>query len=100
QVSRTVANGPMNDSHTAAPDPAVPAGIVAGLLAIEHEHGSTQAHAALAHAEAERRAACLGRDLAGSAPQVRDMDLCLAAAHFDPAEALRPGWPLHRRLSE
>ena len=33
-------------------------------------------------------------------PDARGLDLCLAAAHFDPAEALRPGWPLHRRLSE
>ena len=90
----------MNDSHTAAPDPAVPAGIVAGLLAIELAHGSTPAQAALAQAEAARLAACLGRDLAGIAPQVHEMDLCVAAAHFDPAEALRPGWPLHRRLSE
>ena len=33
-------------------------------------------------------------------PGVRDCDLALLAAHFDPAEALRPGWPLHRRALE
>ncbi len=90
----------MNDSHTTSPEPVVPTGIVAGLLAIELAHGSAPGQAALAQAEAARLAACLGRDLAALAPQVREMDLCLAAAHFDPAEALRPGWPLHRRLSE
>ena len=29
-----------------------------------------------------------------------DCDIALIAAHFDPAEALRPGWPLHRRIEE
>ena len=42
----------------------------------------------------------LALDLARIAPQAADCDLVLAAAHFDPAEALRPGWPLHRRLAE
>ena len=42
----------------------------------------------------------LALDLARIAPQASDCDLVFAAAHFDPAEALRPGWPLHRRLAE
>lgn len=33
-------------------------------------------------------------------PQVAELDLVFAAAHFDPAEVLRPGWPIHRRLEE
>lgn len=91
----------MNESHIAAIDaPALPAGTVAGVLAIELAHASEPARAALGQEDAARLAACLGRDLAALEPRVRDMDLCLAAAHFDPAEALRPGWPLHRRLAE
>src|SRR5690606_14094456 len=46
------------------------------------------------------RAAAVGRDLAGLGPGVQQLDLVLGAAHFDPAEALRPGWSLHRRLQE
>ena len=91
----------MNEAHTVAGQPsALPAGSVAGLLAIALAHASEPMPAALGQAEAARLVACLGRDLAGIEPRVREMDLCLAAAHFDPAEALRPGWPLHRRLDE
>lgn len=91
----------MNEAHTVAIESvALPAGSVAGLLAIELAHGTEPARAALPQSEAARLVECLGRDLAQVAPQVRELDLCLGAAHFDPAEALRPGWPLHRRLSE
>lgn len=69
------------------------------MLALELA-GDAPARAALGQADAARLAACVGRDLAARVPEVRALDLCLAAAHFDPAEALRPGWPLHRRLAE
>jgi len=87
----------MNEHHTVArlPDTAV-----AGLLAVELAPGTDVARAALPQAEAARVASLLGRDLAALVPQAATLDLCLAAAHFDPAEALRPGWPLHRRLVE
>ncbi|MBB6065417.1 hypothetical protein HNR76_001983 [Pseudoxanthomonas broegbernensis] len=42
----------------------------------------------------------MGRDLAALVNGVAGLELALVAAHFDPAEALRPGWPLHRRLEE
>ncbi|MEG2981887.1 MAG: hypothetical protein RR831_20540, partial [Stenotrophomonas sp.] len=42
----------------------------------------------------------VGRDLSKLVPQVAELDLVFAAAHFDPAEVLRPGWPIHRRLEE
>ena len=45
-------------------------------------------------------AALLGRDLAKLAPDVADCELALLAAHFDPAEALRPTWPLHQHVQE
>lgn len=71
-----------------------------GVIALELAAGHPPQHAALAAAEASELAEKLGRDLAAHAPQVRDLDLVLAAAHFDPAEALRPGWSLHQRLCE
>lgn len=73
---------------------------VKGVFALELTGGDTPARPALAHAEAGLLAERLGRDLAALVPEVRELDLVLAGAHFDPAEALRPGWPLHRRLQE
>ena len=87
----------MNEHHIAA---RLPDGTVAGLLALELAPGSVVERAALAQDEAARLASLLGRDLAALVPEVSRLDLCLAAAHFDPAEALRAGWPLHRRLAE
>ena len=87
----------MNEHHIAA---RLPDDTVAGLLALELAPGSVVERAALGQAEAARLASLLGRDLAALFPDARGLDLCLAAAHFDPAEALRPGWPLHRRLAE
>lgn len=73
---------------------------VKGFLALELSSGGAPAHAALRPADAGALVELLGRDLAALVPAIRDLDLVLAAAHFDPAEALRPGWPLHRRLEE
>ena len=81
-------------------DPADPPMHVRGLLAIELSPDADIARDVLAQADAGRLAALLGRDLATLVPEVRDLDLVFAAAHFDPAEALRAGWPLHRRLQE
>jgi hypothetical protein len=71
---------------------------VRGVLALELAPGTAIANPALAQADAARLAALVCRDLAALAPAARALDACLMAAHFDPAEALRPGWPLHRRL--
>ncbi len=71
-----------------------------GVMALELSGGDAPAVDALPPAQAGLLAERLGRDLAGLVPQVAQLDLCLAAAHFDPAEALRPGWPLHQRLLE
>ncbi|MGY1408022.1 hypothetical protein ACW5EG_00355 [Luteimonas sp. A611] len=87
----------MNEHHIAAH---LPENTVAGLMALELAPGSVVERGALAQEEAARLASLLGRDLAALFPDARGLDLCLAAAHFDPAEALRPGWPLHRRLAE
>jgi hypothetical protein len=70
-----------------------------GLLALELSDGAIGADA-LAAGTAMALAENLAHDLARIAPEAADCDVVLAAAHFDPAEALRPGWPLHRRLGE
>lgn len=73
---------------------------VMGVMALELSAGRPPQHAALRPSQASELAERLGRDLARLVPQVRGLDLVFVAAHFDPAEALRPGWPLHQRLRE
>lgn len=88
----------MNDTvHDA--DDALPR-CVRGVLALELAPGTGVARPALMQPEAARLATLLMRDLAALVPAARGLDACLMAAHFDPAEALRPGWPLHRRLHD
>ena len=81
----------MNDANRA---------VFRGVIALEVRDGTPPRHAALGADAAGELVALLGRDLAALAPGVRACDLALMAAHFDPAEALRPGWPLHRRVLE
>ena len=71
-----------------------------GAFALELAGGAAPGQAALRPEQAGELAARMGRDLATLVEGVSGLDLVLAAAHFDPAEALRPGWPLHRRLQE
>ena len=71
-----------------------------GVIALELAGGQQPGKAALSFQQAGELAALVGRDLAKLVPQVAQLDLVLFGAHFDPAEALRPGWPLHRRLQE
>ncbi|HZF98936.1 MAG TPA: hypothetical protein VEY92_11975 [Pseudoxanthomonas sp.] len=73
---------------------------VLGVLALELSGGGAPVRPALPPEPAGILAQRLARDLAQWVPEAASLDLCLAAAHFDPAEALRPGWPLHRRLHE
>jgi len=71
-----------------------------GVIALELVPGATMDRAALDPAGAGALAARLGHDLALLVPGIDALDLTFGAAHFDAAEALRPGWPLHRRLEE
>jgi hypothetical protein len=73
---------------------------VKGVLALELAGGAVPERPALPPEQAGELATRVGRDLARLVEEVSALDLVLAAAHFDPAEALRPGWPLHRRLQE
>lgn len=71
-----------------------------GLIALELAGGQQPGKAALSSEQAGELAALVGRDLAKLVPQASGLDLVLAGAHFDPAEILRAGWPIHRRLEE
>jgi hypothetical protein len=71
-----------------------------GVLALELSAGTSPQRAALSSSDAGALAERLGRDLAKLVPAVAELDLTFAAAHFDPAEVLRPGWPMHKRLEE
>ncbi|HOV96476.1 MAG TPA: hypothetical protein PK789_06875 [Thermomonas sp.] len=83
-----------------APAQAANPAVFRGVIAIELRDGSPPERAALPAASAGEVAALLGRDLAKLAPDVADCELALLAAHFDPAEALRPTWPLHQHVQE
>ena len=71
-----------------------------GVMALELSSGSTPTCAALQQNVAAELAERVARDLGKLVPGATALDLSFAAAHFDPAEVLRPGWPLHRRLHE
>jgi len=71
-----------------------------GVVALELAGGEQPRHAVLSSEQAGELAALVGRDLARLVPGVEQLDLVFSGAHFDPAEVLRPGWPVHRRLEE
>jgi hypothetical protein len=82
------------------PQEKAPRMVVRGALALELLPGSQPGRAALRQAEAGALAGLVGRDLAALATDAAALDLVFAGAHYDPAEMLRPDWPLHRRLEE
>lgn len=86
----------MTDANPSVSNPPV----FRGIVALELRDGAAPQRDALDAGAAGELVALLGRDLAALAPGTRDCDLALMAAHFDPAEVLRPGWPLHRRVLE
>lgn len=71
---------------------------VRGALALERAPSDAPLALALDQAQAGELAALVARDLAGFVAGAGDLDLCMVAAHYDPAELLRPGWPLHEEL--
>lgn len=74
--------------------------IVAGALALELAPGSPVGSLRLAQADAGRLGERIAADLAKFEPEAATLELALAGAHYDPVEALRPGWPLHRELDQ
>ncbi len=102
-VSVTLHRSPTKETMSADPQATQrnpPRMIVRGALALELVPGSQPGRAALRQAEAGALAGLVGRDLAALAIDAAALDLVFAGAHYDPAEMLRPGWPLHRRLEE
>ena len=102
-VSVTLHRSPTKETMSADPQATQrnpPRMIVRGALALELVPGSQPGRAALRQAEAGALAGLVGRDLAALATDAAALDLVFAGAHYDPAEMLRPGWPLHRRLEE
>ena len=69
-----------------------------GALALELRPEAHAAHATLEPADAAELAAGIARDLAILVPEAAALDLVVLAAHYDPVEVLRPGWPLHAAL--
>lgn len=67
-------------------------------LALELTPGMTAERNALDSAEATRLAALIARDLGRFDASAAALDLAVIGALFDPAELLRPHWPLHREL--
>ena len=86
--------------HDPTPAPGDERTQVLGVFALELAPDAEFVRDALAQHDAGALAALLGRDLGALVEGVRELDLVFVAAHFDPAEVLRPGWPLHRRLDE
>ncbi|GAB6196459.1 hypothetical protein [Lysobacter xanthus] len=81
---------------TTSPDSAAAVHVL-GALALELS-GATPQRDRLAQAEAGELAALVAADLATFAPGAAALELVTVAAHYDPVELLRPGWPLHREL--
>ncbi|MBB1473175.1 MULTISPECIES: hypothetical protein [unclassified Luteimonas] len=71
---------------------------VLGALALELAYGAGVAHDSVAQEQAGKLAALVAADLAAFAPDAALLDCTLVAAHYDPVELLRPGWPLHQEL--
>src|SRR5579859_6705709 len=69
-----------------------------GALALELRPDAHAAHATLEPASAAELAEGIARDLAILVPEAAGLDLVVLAAHYDPVELLRPGWPLHAAL--
>ena len=73
---------------------------VLAVMALEWMADAPTPKAALSQADAGALAERIGHDLSLLVPAVASLDLVMMGAHFDPAEILRPGWPVHRRLHE
>jgi len=69
-----------------------------GALALELRPDTHAAHATLEPVAAAELAEGIARDLAILVPEAATLDLVALAAHYDPVELLRPGWPLHAAL--
>lgn len=93
-------DSPLNQADATRTDAGHADARVFGALALEIAAGSDGGRDALPQREAGALAALLARDLAGHDAQAATLDCVTVAAHYDPVELLRPGWPLHRELEQ
>jgi hypothetical protein len=70
------------------------------FIALALEVAAAPERASVPRDAAEALARWVAIDLARLVPEAQGLDLALVGAHFDPAELLRPGWPLHATLDE
>ncbi len=70
------------------------------LLALEPVAGAPRARMTLSRDEAAELAQLVAADLLAVIPQVKNAQLVLAGALFDPVELLRPGFPVWAALDE
>jgi hypothetical protein len=77
-----------------------PEGRVRGALALELVPGSDAGRDALPQDRAGALVALVARDLASHHADASRLELVAVAAHYDPVELLRPGWPLHEELHQ
>lgn len=77
-----------------------PAPCVRGALALERAPNDAPLALALDQRQAGELATLVARDLAGFVAGAANLDLGLVGGHYDPAELLRPGWPLHQELAQ
>lgn len=83
------------------PSPRAPArSSVLGLLAIECREPGTPPRSTTDRAQAQVIASAIAADLIKLDAGVSSLDLVVAAALFDQAQILRPGWPAHAALLE
>ncbi len=73
---------------------------ILGAFALERVPGSAIGAEALPQAQAGALAALVARDLTRHASDAARLQCALAAAHYDPVELLRPGFPLHAQLGD
>lgn len=69
-------------------------------LALELRAGDVPQRTVLERDAAEALAGLIAIDLEAFDPNAAGLQLGVLAAHFDPVELLRPGWPLHARLAQ
>jgi hypothetical protein len=73
---------------------------VLGALALELSATDAAPACALPQREAGALAALMAQDLARQHGDAAMLQLATVAAHYDPVELLRPGWPLHDELRQ
>lgn len=90
----------MNETIPAAAIGRAPDSLVLGALALELSPGSDAGRIAVAQADAGALGERIAHDLAGFSAKAAQLELVAVGAHYDAVELLRPGWPLHRELTQ